>query len=78
MINTTPISQFIQQVRAAEFEKQRDVRLTIQQARMLSFTLTEVLGKLVQDYESLVASFAHTDIEITSVSVDGGSFGDQK
>jgi hypothetical protein len=52
-INPTSITQFIQQLKAAELAQQKEVKMSIQQARLLSLTLTEVLDKLNQDWESL-------------------------
>jgi hypothetical protein len=78
-INTTPISQFVQALRAAELSQQKEVRLPIQQARLLSMALNEIQDKLLQDYESLYNALKHSaDTEIVSVSMDGGGFETQK
>jgi hypothetical protein len=74
-INPTPITQFAQLLRAAELSQQREVKIPINQARLLNITLMEVLDKLTQDYESLynlLKSSAET--ENISVEVDGGGF----
>lgn len=74
-INTTPITQFSQLLRAAELSQQKEVKLTIQQARLLNLTLVEVLDKLHQDYETLFNQLkSNTTNEIVSVSMDGGGF----
>ena len=64
-INTNPLQQFIQLARAAELSKQREVKLPIQQARLLSLALAEIMHKLNQDYEALHNSLKkQTDTEI--------------
>lgn len=74
-INTTPITQFIQQVRSAEQTQSKEVKLSIQQARMLSLAFAECLDKLNQDYESLLNDLKRSiDTEVITVSMDGGDF----
>lgn len=73
-INTTPITQFTQIVRAAELSQQREIKMTIQQARLLNIALTEVLDKLVQDYESMFNMLQSTNTPDISVQMDGGGF----
>ena len=53
-INTTPIQQFIQQVKAAELSQQREVKLDIKTAKMLAFCLGEVSAKLLEDYDIIL------------------------
>ena len=75
MINTTPISQFAQTLRAAELAQQKELKMPIQQARLLSLALTEVLDKMNQDYESMYNALKNnTDSETVNVSMDGGGF----
>ena len=38
-INTTPISQLIQLIKAAEISQSKEVKITIQQARLLNIAL---------------------------------------
>ena len=74
-INITPITQFIQSVRAAEQTQSREVKMSIQQARMLILALAEVQDKLLQDYESMFNELKNSvDTEVVSVSMDGGGF----
>lgn len=78
-INLTPLNLFIQQVKSAEQTQSKEIKMTIQQARLLSLTLTEVMTKLNQDYESLFHLLKQsTQNEVVSVSMDGGDFGDEK
>ena len=74
-INTLPIQQFIQQVKSADNSKARDVKLSIDQAKNLAFTLGIVMGRLNGDLEKLIASKSgniSNDAEI-EVKLDGGS-----
>lgn len=78
-INTTAISQFIQQLRAAELSQAKEVKLSIQQARLLSLALAEVQDKLLSDYESMFNQLKQSvDAEVITVTMDGGGFEDQK
>ena len=76
-INLTPITQFVQSVRSAEQTQSKEVRMSMQQARMLVLTLTEIQDKLLQDYESMFNQLkSNTDSEVVNVSMDGGGFQD--
>lgn len=78
-INLTPITQFVQQVRSAEQTQAKEVKLSIQQARLLSLALLEVQDKLLQDYETLFNELKKSqDTELITVSMDGGGFEDKK
>ncbi len=78
-INLTPITQFIQQVRSAEQTQSKEVKISIQQARMLILALTECLDKLNQDHETLLSELKRSfETDVISVSMDGGGFNDQK
>ena len=78
-INLTPITQFIQQVRSAEQTQSKEVKMGIQQARMLILTLAEVQDKLLQDYETMFNQLKNSiETEVVSVSMDGGGFDDDK
>jgi hypothetical protein len=75
-INTTPISQLIQLIKAAELSQSKEVKITIQQARMLNLALTEILIKMNQDYESMYNALkASVSSEVVTVQLDGGDFG---
>ena len=74
-INLTPITQFIQTVRAAEASQAREIKLSIQQARALILTLSEIQDKLLQDYETMFNQLKQSvDTEIVTVAMDGGGF----
>jgi hypothetical protein len=74
-INLTPVTQLIQTVRAAEASQAREVKLSIQQARALILTLSEIQDKLLQDYETMFNQLKQSvDTEVITVAMDGGGF----
>jgi hypothetical protein len=76
-INLSPLTQFVQQVRSAELSQAKEVKLSIQQARLINLALVEIMDKLVQDYESMYNSLKkHVDADdaVVNVSMDGGGF----
>lgn len=78
-INLTPLNSFIQQVKSAEQTQSKEVKMSIQQARLLSLTLAEVMTKLNQDYESLFHLLKQSpQTDVVSISMDGGNFGEEK
>lgn len=72
-INTIPIQQFLQQVKTADASKQREIRLTIEQAKGLAFTLGIVTSRLHGDLEKFVKESANANQETIEVKLDGGS-----
>jgi len=75
-INTTPITQLIQLIKAAEISQSKEVRITIQQARLLNLALSEMLIKMNQDYESMYNALkSSVNPEVVTVQLDGGGFG---
>lgn len=74
-INTTPVTQFVQQVRTAEQTQSKEVKLSIQQARSLVLVLSEMQVKLLQDYETMFNQLKKSvDSEVITVAMDGGGF----
>jgi len=73
-INLTPITQFAHQLRAAELSQSKEVKMTIQQARLLNLALSEIQDKLIQDYESLYNKLKNSDNEVVNIMLDGGTF----
>lgn len=78
-LNTTPITIFNQMLRAAELSQQKELKISIQQARLLSSALCDIMEKLNQDYESMFNALKKTvdteDTSVISVKMDGGDFG---
>ena len=74
-INLGPISQFAQALRSAELSRQSEVKMSIQQARLLNLALLEIQDKLLQDYQSLFNELkSSSDTEVVQVIMDGGGF----
>ena len=78
-INLMPITQFIQLLRAAELGQFKEIKMPIQQARLLNLALAEIMDKLNRDYESMFNALNKAvATEVVSVTMDGGSFEDQQ
>jgi hypothetical protein len=72
-INTIPFQQFIQQVKSAENSRAREVKLSIEQAKNLAFTIGIVESRLHGDLEKLVKDSANANTEVIEVNLDAGS-----
>jgi hypothetical protein len=53
-INTMPVQQLIQMVKVAEQSRAKEVRLDINQAKTLAFTLGEIMARLHGDMEEVI------------------------
>jgi len=74
-INLSPITQFVHSLRAAELSQAKEVKLPIQQARLLGLALNEIQQKLLEDYETLFNQVKSSqDTEVITVNMDGGGF----
>jgi hypothetical protein len=60
-LNTLPIIQFLQQVKQADGSKSPEVRIPIDRAKSLAFTLGIVMTRLEGDLEKLIADSKSTD-----------------
>lgn len=74
-INTIPIQQFLQQVKAADLSQQREIKLDIKSAKALAYCLGEINAKLVEDYDKLLAKLQQSSGQATTIQMDGGGFG---
>ena len=72
-LNTNPIQQFISQVKGADATNQKEVKLNIDQARRLAFTLGEVMARLNGDLEQLLARKNSGADDVIQINMDGGS-----
>ena len=73
-INTFPIQQFIQQVRAAELSQQKEIKIDIKNAKMLALCLAELNSKLVEDYDTILQKLMQSTGQNISIQMDGGGF----
>jgi hypothetical protein len=53
-LNTVPLQQFIKQVQSADSSRSQELRLPIEQAKALSYTLGIVLARLNGDMEKYI------------------------
>lgn len=75
-INLNPITQFAQLLRATELSQQKEVKIPIQQARLLNLALTEILDQLNQDNIAILEALRqpNNSNEVVSITMDGGGF----
>lgn len=71
-INTIPIQQFIQQVKAAELSKQKEIKIDLKSAKTLAFCLGEISAKLVEDYDRILLELKESSNSSINISMDGG------
>ena len=71
-LNTIPIQQFIQVVKSADNSRSNEVRIDINTAKNLAFTLGIVMSRLNGDLEKLLQSNTATE-ESIQINMDGGS-----
>lgn len=73
-LNTFPIQQFIQAVKGADASRAKEVKIDINTAKNLAFTLGIIMARLEGDLEKFVIEHTKsTDDEVISVTVDGGN-----
>ena len=72
-LNTNPIQQFISQVKGADASNQRELKINIDQARRLAFTLGEVMARLNGDLEQILARKNSGADDVIQINMDGGS-----
>ena len=72
-LNTAPIQQFISQVKSADLSNAREIKLDIQNAKRLAFTLGEVMSKLNGDLEKIIVKNASGDDQVIQINMDAGT-----
>lgn len=72
-LNTIPIQQFLQAVKNADNSRAKELRLELQTAKNLAYTLGIVMARLNGDLEKYVQEYARkADEEVIQVQMDGG------
>jgi hypothetical protein len=71
-LNMMPIQQFINAVKGADASKQREMRLDIDTAKRLAFTLGEVMTRMNGDLEAIIKKQEAQD-NVIQVQFDGGN-----
>lgn len=72
-INSTPLQNFINQVKAADLSNQREIKMDLASAKNLSYTISIILARLAGNYEDLLKKISQTE-EVITVSMDGGDW----
>ena len=75
--NLPGVERLLARVAAAERSQQKDIRISIQEAKDLTAelaVLTSKLGRTVQEIHAMLAEIRESTTEI-EVKVDGGGFG---
>ena len=72
-INTIPLQQFLNAVKAADNSRANEVKLDIKTAKNLAFTLGAVMSRLHGDLEKLVVDSKNNNDEVIQVNIDSGS-----
>jgi hypothetical protein len=75
-INTAVITQFMNQVKAADSANQREIRLDIATAKNITHTLALVMTRLAGNYEGLLQAPPKEET-VVSVQMDGGNWNDK-
>ena len=70
-INTLPIQQFINLVKSADAGRQKEIKMSIDHAKRLAFTLGETMAKLNGDLEVLLKKQKEQEDSI-QIQLDGG------
>ncbi len=75
-INTAVITQFMNQVKAADSANQREIRLDIATAKNITHTLALVMTRLAGNYEGLLQAPPKEET-VVSVQMDGGNWNEK-
>lgn len=73
-IKTYPIEQFINAVKSADAGRAKELKMDIQTAKTLAFTLGVVMARMNGDLEKFVKEHASNNDEVIQVQLGGGNF----
>ena len=71
-INTTALQTFFKLVKSADTSQAKEIRMTITDAKKLSYNLSQMLLRHSSNLESLFQNQVQSTEEVISVNVDGG------
>lgn len=74
-LNTASITQFLNQVKSADASRAKDIRMDIQQAKNLAFTLGLVMTRLNGDLEQILAKKNSGDDEVIQIQIGSSNAG---
>jgi hypothetical protein len=72
-INTIPVQQLIQQVKSADASNAREIKIDIQSAKRLAFTLGEIMSRLNGNLEEILEKKYSREDETIKIELDGGN-----
>jgi|TARA_X000000950_G_scaffold105805_1_gene133282 hypothetical protein len=72
-LNTVAIEQFINAVKGAEASRAKELKLDLQTAKNLAFTLGIVMSRLNGNLEELIQKQNSNADEVIEVKMDGGN-----
>lgn len=71
-LNTSSIERIIKQVKAAELAKEKEIKIPINEAKNLAFTLGIVMARLNNRLEQYIQNKQNTE-ETVKINLDGGN-----
>jgi hypothetical protein len=72
-LNTLPIIQYLQQVKQADASNSPEIRIPIDRAKSLAYTLGMVMSRLEGDLEKYVKEALSSENEVININMDAGS-----
>jgi len=72
-LNTLPIIQYLQQVKQADASNSPEIRIPIDRAKSLAYTLGMVMSRLEGDLEKYVKEALSSESEVININMDAGS-----
>ena len=72
-INTVPIQLFLQAVKNADASQSKELRINIDQAKQLAFTLGILMANQQGRLERLIVDNKSDGDDVVTVSMDGGN-----
>ncbi len=71
-INTSALQAFFKLVKSADASQAKEIRMTLADAKKLSYTLSQMLLRHSSNLECLFQNQVQSTEEVISVNVDGG------
>jgi hypothetical protein len=72
-LNTLSIIQYLQQVKQADASNSPEIRIPIDRAKSLAYTLGMVMSRLEGDLEKYVKEALSSENEVININMDAGS-----
>lgn len=73
-INVSPITNLVNLIRTADLSNSKEVRIPIHQAKLIMFSMVEILDKLNKDYDSLYRKLTVDQKNVSyKINIDGGT-----